>query len=668
MIGETIGNHRIVAKIGQGGMGSVYQGEDTTLGRKVAVKILNPNLLERGGKELERFQAEAKVQASLNHPNIVTLYQFEPYRDSWCMVMEYVEGKTLAEIVRSSGPLPPHIVVNLCKQILDGLSAAHRMGVVHRDLKPSNVMLTPDGVAKVMDFGIAKVQGGKALTESGALVGTVYYMSPEQVRGEQVDARSDIYSFGIIMFELLTGRVPFKEDSDFSIMIHHVQTPPPPPTQLSPDVPSALEDIVMRCLAKDPAYRYQTAQDVIAALDAFEEQERAMGRSNLYSRRYLAEWLSGSRADSAAPAQPPASPPSPAPQPPRIATEPQPVPPPPTFQQPMQAPPTFQQPLPAAAQPQAAGAKSHKGLLAVLVVLILVAAAAAAGWLYLKNRPSAQPAAEQPADLGQQQLEAQAALESLKARTAGADLAAPASEPAPAPTPAAAPAESRSAPSPAVPPAAATATARPESAPRAAAGTGGKPGRAVTPPAPAAPATAATAPREVPAAAPREAPAPARETAPARAAEETLPRGLLVFLDLDQGSEQMALAPAVAQINQIARDAGFTVVSGGITAGMVRSALERHELAELRRMGIGHVIMGTAGGSLEAQAAYGGTYYVGQATVNLELVRMSDGAVSATGSGDARSRGTANPQAALNNALTTAASSAARELMRNYRP
>jgi len=130
----------------------------------------------------------------------------------------------------------------------------------------------------------------------------------------------------------------------------------------------------------------------------------------------------------------------------------------------------------------------------------------------------------------------------------------------------------------------------------------------------------------------------------------------------------MALAPAVAQINQIARDAGFTVVSGGITAGMVRSALERHELAELRRMGIGHVIMGTAGGSLEAQAAYGGTYYVGQATVNLELVRMSDGAVSATGSGDARSRGTANPQAALNNALTTAASSAARELMRNYRP
>lgn len=646
MIGETIGNHRIVAKIGQGGMGSVYQGEDTTLGRKVAVKILNPNLLERGGKELERFQAEAKVQASLNHPNIVTLYQFEPYRDSWCMVMEYVEGKTLAEIVRSSGPLPPHIVVNLCKQILDGLSAAHRMGVVHRDLKPSNVMLTPDGVAKVMDFGIAKVQGGKALTESGALVGTVYYMSPEQVRGEQVDARSDIYSFGIIMFELLTGRVPFKEDSDFSIMIHHVQTPPPPPTQLSPDVPSTLEDIVMRCLAKDPAYRYQTAQDVIAALDAFEEQERAMGRSNLYSRRYLAEWLAGSRAEAAAPAQPPASPPSPAPQPLRIATEPQPVPPPPTFQQPVQAPPTFQQPLPAAAQPQAASAKSHKGLLAILVVLIVVAAAAAAGWLYLKNRPSAQPSAEQPAGLGQQQLEAQAALESLKARTAGADLAAPASEPAPA--------ESRSAPFPAVPP--------------AAAGTGGKSARAATATAPAAPETAAMASREIPAAAPREAPAPAREAAPGRAAEEMLPRGLLVFLDLDQGSEQMALAPALAQINQIARDAGFTVVSGGITAGMVRSALERHELAEMRRMGIGHVIMGTAGGSLEAQAAYGSTYYVGQATVSLELVRMSDGAVSATGGGDAKSRGTANPQAALNNALTTAASSAARELMRNYRP
>ena len=219
MIGESIGNYRIVAKLGQGGMGTVYQAEDVNLGRKVAIKILNPNLTEQGGKELERFRSEAKVQASLNNPNIVTLHDFEPYGNSYYMVMEFVEGRTLAEVVRAAGALPASIVVTISKQMLEGLSAAHRHGVVHRDLKPSNIMLTSEGVAKVMDFGIAKVQGGKSLTATGALVGTVYYMSPEQVRGETVDVRSDIYSFGIILFELLTGRVPFKEESDFKICL-----------------------------------------------------------------------------------------------------------------------------------------------------------------------------------------------------------------------------------------------------------------------------------------------------------------------------------------------------------------------------------------------------------------------------------------------------------------
>src|SRR5213593_2568137 len=234
MIGESLGNHRIISKIGQGGMGTVYEAEDTHLGRRVAIKLLNPTLVANP-KELARFQSEAKVQARLNHPNVVTLHEFEPFKDSYYMVMEYVVGRNLADIVRVVGALPPHIVVTLSKQVLDGLSAAHRIGVVHRDLKPSNIMLTPDGVAKVMDFGIAKVQGSQNLTATGALVGTVYYMSPEQVRGEAVDARSDIYSFGIILFELLTGRVPFKEESDFSVMMHHVRTPAPPPTQFLPE-------------------------------------------------------------------------------------------------------------------------------------------------------------------------------------------------------------------------------------------------------------------------------------------------------------------------------------------------------------------------------------------------------------------------------------------------
>ncbi len=243
MIGESVGNHRILSKIGQGGMGTVYEAQDTQLGRRVAIKILNPSLVSNS-KELARFRAEAKVQANLNHPNIVTLHEFEPYKDSYYMVMEFVVGRNLAEIVKAVGALPAHIVVTITKQVLDGLSVAHRSWVVHRDLKPSNIMLTPDGVAKVMDFGIAKVQGSKSLTATGALVGTVSYMSPEQVRGEEVDARY-------------------------------------------------LEDIVMRCLEKDPAARFQNVDQVLRPLEDFEEQERALGRGQLYTRRMLAQWLSG---------------------------------------------------------------------------------------------------------------------------------------------------------------------------------------------------------------------------------------------------------------------------------------------------------------------------------------------------------------------------------------
>jgi serine/threonine protein kinase len=612
MIGERVGNHKILTKIGQGGMGTVFQGEDTTLGRKVAIKILNPNLLEKGGKELERFEAEAKVQASLNHPNIVTLYQFEPYRDSYCMVMEYVEGKTLSEVIKSSGPLPAHIVVNLSKQVLDGLGAAHRLGVVHRDLKPSNVMITGDGVAKVMDFGIAKVEGGKRLTESGALVGTVYYMSPEQVRGEKVDARSDVYSFGIIMFEMLTGRVPFKEDSDFSIMIHHVQTPAPPPTQLLPDIPSALEDIVLRCLNKDPATRFQSAGEIVAALEAFEEQERALGRSQMYSKRYLAEWIASPRKE--APGSP-APPPLPMPQPV------------------VQGRPPLPPPIPRPAIP------AKKSLAPLLILLVLVVAAVAAT-LYVRNRAASAPPESlqvlQPTEPGQAQppVEAQAGIN------------APAAEQ---------PADSAAVP--ALRQDAGSLQAGGTAAPAAVAGGKSRKEPAASTP----PGVAATAVRQAPA-------GRAPETAPPAQVQEQVPQGFLVFLDLDQGSEPMSLGSAAAQIAQVVRENGHTIVSSGVAGASVRSALDRKDLAEVRRNGVGYVIMGTANGALEPQAAYGTTYYAGQVSVQLELVRMTDGSIAASGSGEAKSRGTANPQAALNTALTTAVSNAARELMRSFTP
>jgi len=358
MIGEHLGKHSIIAEIGRGGMGTVYEAEDTTLGRKVAIKLLNPSLLGKGGKELERFQSEARIQANLNHPNIVTLHDIQPYQDSYYMVMEFVEGRTLAQLVKSGGALPPHIVVTISKQVLEALEAAHGHRVVHRDLKPANIMLTSEGLAKVMDFGIAKGEGSKNLTATGAIVGTVYYMSPEQVRGETLDARSDIYSFGIILFELLTGRVPFQADSDFSIMVQHVRSAPPPPTQLLPEIPSAMEDIVLKCLEKDPKARFQTAREVASALESFEEQQHALGHGQLFTKASLAQWL-GSPGSELPAVTPPPIPPA------RAAS-----PPPPRMDQPESAPPT---PL------SKRGTSKIWWLLPV--VLLLLAAAAGSYWM-----------------------------------------------------------------------------------------------------------------------------------------------------------------------------------------------------------------------------------------------------------------------------------------------
>jgi len=262
MIGELIGHHRILAQIGQGGMGTVYQAEDTRLGRKVAIKILNPSLLVQGGIELERFQSEAKVQASLNHANVVTLFAFEPYQDSYCMIMEYVEGRTLADLIRSTGPLPAHVVVMIAKQVLDGLAAAHRQGVVHRDLKPSNIMLTAEGTAKVMDFGIAKVRAQRTVTQSGMVKGKPSYMAPEQAVADPVDRRADLFAMGLILHEALTGARPFQRDNDGATMDAIVAEPLP----VREDVPAPLWAVIERALEKEPARRFQTAEEMERAL------------------------------------------------------------------------------------------------------------------------------------------------------------------------------------------------------------------------------------------------------------------------------------------------------------------------------------------------------------------------------------------------------------------
>jgi serine/threonine protein kinase len=267
MIGTQIGGYLIQEKLGEGGMGTVYRALETNLDRLVAIKVLNADVA-RDASIGERFRAEARAQAHLNHTNIATLYNFLIHEGAAMMVMEYVDGESFQQMVDRRGPIPAQEIVPLFKQALLGLGAAHRMGIVHRDIKPSNIMLNKAGIVKVMDFGIAKAMGGgRGLTRTGIQVGTVFYMSPEQVKGERVDIRSDIYSLGVTLYETLTAHVPFSANSDFQVLSDHVNTPPPLLTKFYPYIPKGVENIVLKALEKHPDDRFQTVEEFGAALD-----------------------------------------------------------------------------------------------------------------------------------------------------------------------------------------------------------------------------------------------------------------------------------------------------------------------------------------------------------------------------------------------------------------
>lgn len=265
MIGQQVENYRILAPLGVGGMGEVWKAVDVNLERIVALKVVTVGL-STNADLIARFRLEARVQAALNHPNIATLYSFLVWEGKAVMVMEYVEGETLRDMIVSRGAIPTQSAINLCVQALLGVEAAHRQGVVHRDLKPANLMLNKAGVVKVMDFGIAKIQDGARLTRTNTAIGTFCYMAPEQIRGLAVDARSDIYSMGITLYEMLTGRVPFDFQSDFEIQSAHVHTPPTPPMVHNPNIPAAVGAVVMRALAKNPDERFANAGEFIRAL------------------------------------------------------------------------------------------------------------------------------------------------------------------------------------------------------------------------------------------------------------------------------------------------------------------------------------------------------------------------------------------------------------------
>ena len=270
-IGEVVdGRYKVLARLGTGGMADVFLAEDQQLGRKVALKLLHRRFAEDPGF-VERFRREAQAAAGLQHPNVVSVYDRGEYEGTYYIAMEYLPGPSLKEMIRLGVPMDPVRAIDIVLQILKAARFAHRRGIIHRDLKPHNVMVDDAGHAKVTDFGIARA-GASDMTETGSIMGTSHYLSPEQAQGRPVTPASDLYSVGVVLYELLTGRVPFDGDSPVTIALKHVSEPPPPIRPSNPAVPLELEQVVMWTLNKDPAHRPQDADVLISALEQVRER------------------------------------------------------------------------------------------------------------------------------------------------------------------------------------------------------------------------------------------------------------------------------------------------------------------------------------------------------------------------------------------------------------
>src|SRR5262245_47148688 len=275
--GKTIGHYQIISLVGKGGMGEVYRARDSRLSRDVAVKIL-PETFSRDAERLRRFEREARAASALNHPNIITIHEIGEVDDMRYIVTEYIEGETLRQRI-AAGKIIISEALDVATQVASALAAAHAAGIVHRDIKPENLMMRPDGLVKVLDFGLAKLAEqtgskidsraptiGKLSTEPGLVMGTPQYMSPEQARGEELDARADLFSLGVTLYEMATGHAPFKGETPAALFAELLTHEPPSPRTLNPGLPVGLEHIIGKALEKDRDLRTQSAQEMLADL------------------------------------------------------------------------------------------------------------------------------------------------------------------------------------------------------------------------------------------------------------------------------------------------------------------------------------------------------------------------------------------------------------------
>ncbi len=283
MIGQTILHYKILDKLGQGGMGIVYKAEDTKLKREVAIKFL-PHNFSVSEKDKAKLKTEAQIAAGLNHLNVATVYAIEEFGDETFIVMESVKGNELKEIITKSPDKKINIndFLNYSIQITEGINAAHKKGIIHRDIKSSNIMLSGDGRIRVMDFGLAHIHGDPNITKKGSTPGTTAYMSPEQLRGEEVDFRSDIWSLGIVFFEMLTGQPPFQGNFDQAIIYSILHEKPKSLKKLNPEVSDELEQIVLQCLEKDRKKRIQSADELLTRLKEIQSNTSVIS-SNKFS-------------------------------------------------------------------------------------------------------------------------------------------------------------------------------------------------------------------------------------------------------------------------------------------------------------------------------------------------------------------------------------------------